>query len=136
MKTTEDQLHELTHRVAALESLVQDLLTGSAKAKRSASSKKGNVSWNELLDAGMSGDVATDFLAHRDQLKAPLTHTAFKSIEREARKAGICLDTAATLMMNRGWRGLQAEWVPRQVLDKGRGDAAFLQSLRHSRSAA
>lgn len=133
MKTTEDQLAELQHRVAALESLVQDLLTGSARAKRA---KKGNVSRNELLDAGMSGDVAADFLAHRDQLKAPLTHTAFKSIEREARKAGICLDTAATLMMNRGWRGLQAEWVPRQALDKGRGDAAFLQSLRHSRSAA
>ena len=121
------EIESLKARVAALEQTVQALL---AKAPRTKPTKA-EVDWNRLLDDGMSGDVATDFLAHRKQLKAPLTPTAWAGIQREARKAGISLDAAATMMCVRGWRGFDASWVkPEQrTVDMQAGDSAFLRRL-------
>ena len=90
-------IEEPTARVSTLESLVQDLLAKTPKAN-------GTVTWDDLLGSGMSGDIATDFIAHRRQLKAP-PPTAWAGIQREVTKADMDLDSAATLMMARGWRG-------------------------------
>lgn len=99
----------LEDRVAELERIVAQLQAKQPRAK--------NVTWDELIDAGLAGDTATDFLAHRRQIKAPLTHTALRGIQREVDKAGIGLEAAVTMMMARGWRGFQAEWVPANKAD-------------------
>jgi hypothetical protein len=55
--------------------------------------------------------VWQDFVKHRKSIKAPLTGTAVKGIEREAKKAGISLTDAIQEICARGWRGFKAEWV-------------------------
>lgn len=55
--------------------------------------------------------VLKDFLALRNRKKAPLTHTAIKGIEREAKKAGINTAAALEICCERGWTGFKAEWV-------------------------
>lgn len=123
-------IETLIARVSTLESLVQELLTKAPKLKTRA------VTWDDLLESGMSGDVATDFIAHRRQLKAPLTPTAWAGIQREVTKANMDLDAAATLMMARGWRGFMASWVKPEdrAMTTRSADQAFISRLRHSRS--
>jgi uncharacterized protein YdaU (DUF1376 family) len=60
---------------------------------------------------GVLDSVWTDFVQHRKAIKAPLTDTAIKGIEREAQKAGITLNNALQEICARGWRGFKAEWV-------------------------
>ena len=82
----------------------------------------------------MSGDIATDFIAHRRQLKGALTPTAWAGIQREVTKADMDLDSAATLMMARGWRGFMASWVKPEdrAMTTRSADQAFISRLRHS----
>lgn len=60
---------------------------------------------------GVLDSVWTDFVQHRKAIKAPLTDTAIKGIEREAQKAGITLNNALQEICARGWRGFKADWV-------------------------
>lgn len=124
------ELEELRSRVSILETQVQELLSKAPKLKTRA------VTWDELLDSGMSGDVATDLIAYRRQLKAPLTPTAWAGIQREVTKANMDLDSAATLMMARGWRGFMASWVKPEdrTMTTRSADQAFISRLRHSRN--
>jgi hypothetical protein len=55
--------------------------------------------------------VWEDFVQQRKNKKAPITETALKGIEREARKAGISLNDALQEICARGWTGFKAEWV-------------------------
>ncbi|MFN7882279.1 MAG: hypothetical protein ACK5PF_04610, partial [bacterium] len=89
------EIDELRLRIEALEQAL-------AALTKTRPRKTADVDIEALIQVGMHGDIATDFLAHRRAIKAPLTATALKSIVREAQKAGICMDTAVTLMMNRG----------------------------------
>ena len=129
-KDSMTDIEELTARVSTLESLVQDLLAKTPKAKART------VTWDDLLDSGMSGDIATDFIAHRRQLKAPLTPTAWAGIQREVTKADMDLDSAATLMMARGWRGFMASWVKPvdRAMTTRSADQAFISRRRPSRN--
>lgn len=54
--------------------------------------------------------VWDDFMAIRKAKKAPLTETALKGIEREAKKAKIGLDDALRVCCERGWQSFKAEW--------------------------
>lgn len=129
MTTLEARIESLEQTVSALSAMLADLQAKTPRAKNRA------VTWDDLIDAGMSGDVATDFIAHRRQLKAPLTPTAWSGIQREVTKANMDLDSAATLMMARGWRGFMANWVKPEdrALTTHGADQAFLSRLRHSR---
>ena len=55
--------------------------------------------------------VWDDFLKHRKRLRADVTTTALNGIIKEAKKAGIPLNTVLTEMVTRGWRGFKAEWL-------------------------
>lgn len=68
---------------------------------------------NKLLAPpdGVPDSVWQDFVKHRKSIKAPLTGTAVKGIEREAKKAGISLNDAIQEICARGWRGFKADWV-------------------------
>lgn len=61
--------------------------------------------------AGVSPQVWNDFLKARRALRAPVTATALKGIEREAVKAGLTLEAALQICCERSWRGFKAEWL-------------------------
>lgn len=72
----------------------------------------------ELLN-GIDPQVAKDFKALRAKLRAPITATAMKGIQREAARAGMSMQDALQVCCERGWRGFKAEWMD----GKGRGDS-------------
>lgn len=74
------------------------------------------------LPSDIDPQVAADFTAHRKALRAPITPTAVKGIQREADKAGLSLEAALAMCCARGWRGFKAEWV---------GQDAAIGSGRH-----
>ena len=58
----------------------------------------------DLLEQfGIEGDLATDFVKHRKACKAPITKTALTGFKREAEKAGISIQQAVTIAIERGW---------------------------------
>lgn len=63
------------------------------------------------LFPGVSREVLTAFVKMRRSLRAPITEIAAKGIQREADKAGITLEQALTMCIERSWRGFKAEWV-------------------------
>lgn len=62
---------------------------------------------------GVSEQVWIDFIAIRKAKRSPLTETALAGIEREAVKAGLSLAEALAMCCQRGWQGLNADWVER-----------------------
>ena len=82
--------------------------------KRREEEKQKTAPAGELL-AGVDPQVASDFIALRHKLRAPITQTAMAGIQREADKAGITLNSALALCCERGWRGFKAEWVKAEV---------------------
>ena len=60
---------------------------------------------------GVSSSVFEDFVKLRKGLKAPVTETALKGLEREARKADMSLQEVLELCCQNGWRGFKAEWM-------------------------
>jgi uncharacterized protein YdaU (DUF1376 family) len=65
---------------------------------------------------GVLESVWQDFVKQRKAKKAAITQTAVKSIEREARKAGISLNDALQEICARGWTGFKAEWMAKNNL--------------------
>ncbi len=55
--------------------------------------------------------VAKDFIKVRNAKKAPLTRTAVDGIRKEAGKAGISLQAAIEIALQRGWQSFKADWV-------------------------
>lgn len=91
---------------------------GEEKGDRKESAPRG-AGVSLLSDEGIDSQVASDFLAIRKAKRAPLTATALDGIKREAGKAGITLEDALRVCVERGWQGYKAEWDKRegQVLD-------------------
>ena len=59
--------------------------------------------------------VWTDFLSIRKAKKAPMTETALKGIEREAKKAGWSLEKVISECVTRGWQSFKADWVKEKL---------------------
>ena len=74
---------------------------------------------------GVTDMVWQDWLKLRKTKKAAVTQTALDGIEREARKAGISLETALAICCARGWTGFKAEWMQSKLTpqDKNLGAA-------------
>jgi hypothetical protein len=75
----------------------------------------GSTSASADLLEGVSPQVAKDFKALRQKMRAPLTQTAVDGIKREAEKAGLSLESVLAMCCERGWRGFKAEWVQGQA---------------------
>jgi len=60
---------------------------------------------------GVSERVFSDYLKLRKGLKAPVTETAIRGLEREANKAGLSLQNVMELCCQNGWRGFKADWI-------------------------
>jgi uncharacterized protein YdaU (DUF1376 family) len=83
---------------------------------------------------GVTESVWQDWLKLRKAKKAAVTQTALDGIEREARKAGISLETALAICCARGWTGFKAEWMQSKPTpqDKNLGAArAIFGDERH-----
>jgi len=63
-----------------------------------------------LQDHNVSDLVINDFIAHRKNKKASNTATALKGIVREAGKAGITVERAIEITIERNWTGFNASW--------------------------
>ena len=71
---------------------------------------------------GVSETVFQDFIKLRKGLKAPVTETALKGLQREAAKAGITLSEVLELCCQNGWRGFKADWLKDRNQHKTAGD--------------
>lgn len=73
-----------------------------------------------------SPDIWRDYLHHRKNIKAPLTQTVVnriaKCINQLLSEPGLDADEVLGLAMERGWRGLEVEWV-RKALNLARQPA-------------
>ena len=63
-----------------------------------------------LAEFGIVGQLADDFITHRKSKKATITETALNGYKREADKAGITLEEAIAIAIERDWRGFNASW--------------------------
>jgi hypothetical protein len=63
-----------------------------------------------LLALGIDRQLSIDFLTLRKVKKAPLTQKALEGLTREAGKAGISLDDAIGICIDRSWTGFNASW--------------------------
>jgi len=98
-------------------------------AKNSRPILKDLQEFDRLIDLGVDGQIAKDFLAIRKAKRAPLTETALKGINKEAEKAGWTLNEALSECLARGWQSFKADWVnkPQQkayVSEKEKSQAA------------
>ena len=67
-------------------------------------------SFDLLAEFGIVGQLADDFITHRKSKKATITETALNGYKREADKAGITLEEAIAIAIERDWRGFNASW--------------------------
>jgi uncharacterized protein YdaU (DUF1376 family) len=82
----------------------QELLTSTSKTKTLAQSACNRPE-------GVLESLWEDFITLRKAKKAPLTASALKGIEREAKKAGMNIEEALYECCSRGWTGFKAEWI-------------------------
>ena len=66
---------------------------------------------NLLLAENIDEQLASDFIAIRKAKNAPLTLTALRGILREANKAGLTLENALRICIERNWQGFSASWL-------------------------
>ena len=69
-----------------------------------------NTALSLLAEFGITGQLADDFITHRKSKKATITETALNGYKREADKAGITLEEAIAIAIERDWRGFNASW--------------------------
>jgi uncharacterized protein YdaU (DUF1376 family) len=76
---------------------------------------------------GVLESLWEDFITLRKAKKAPLTASALKGIEREAKKAGMNLEEALYECCARGWTGFKAEWIKKEPFDVGSATRKILE---------
>lgn len=79
--------------------------------KKARAAAPPSVAVSVLIDAGLDEQTATEFIAHKAGLKAPLTARAWADHLREAGKAGWTALLAAEKVMAKGWKGFEAKYV-------------------------
>jgi hypothetical protein len=72
---------------------------------------------------GVLSQTWADFLILRKAKKSPMTETALNQLEREAKKAGMSLQTVLETCCQRGWAGFKADWL-------NNGETAYQKSMR------
>ena len=81
------------------------------ETEKETKKKATGVACPDFVDA----QVWADFLSIRKAKKAPMTETALKGIEREAKKAGWSLEKAISECVTRGWQSFKADWVKEKL---------------------
>lgn len=81
------------------------------ETEKETKKKATGVACPDCVDA----QVWADFLSIRKAKKAPMTETALRGIEREAKKAGWSLEKAISECVTRGWQSFKADWVKEKL---------------------
>lgn len=89
--------------------------TPAPGAPKSSMNRKGNHQGTAKAQAlgfdGVSDELLADWQAVRSAKRAgPLTATAVKGLQREARKAGLTDSEAIEICCTNGWQGFRAAW--------------------------
>jgi uncharacterized protein YdaU (DUF1376 family) len=69
-----------------------------------------------ITPEGVSDSVFKDYMEVRKAKKAKWTETAQKGLIREASKAGISLEQAMVICIERNWQSLNASWLQQESL--------------------
>lgn len=106
--------HEDNHKVEGKDKQKPTPSSSSSSSSSLSLTKKNTVATPE----GVTDSVWQDFVKLRKEKRAAVTQTAIDGIEREARKAGVSLQTALETCCERGWTGFKADWVKDKSLSK------------------
>lgn len=87
--------------------LTNDYPVEAPKTTKQTKTKKPKASGIDFY--GLSENLISDWKISRG--KAKITQTVVDGFKREAVKAGIDLDEAVRVSIERGWRGFKAEWL-------------------------
>lgn len=80
---------------------------------------------------GVPEELVTEWKAVRKAKKAgPIGKTVIDALHREAAKAGVTVETAVRLAVERGWQGFKADWLAGQGV--GRGGAPHKHAGAHT----
>lgn len=78
---------------------------------RTDTDKKKSITQKNNFFAGIDPQLVSDYLAVRKAKRAPaVSKTVFDGLEREAKLAGISLDQALRVCIERNWVGFKADW--------------------------
>jgi uncharacterized protein YdaU (DUF1376 family) len=88
---------------------VQPIINHKSLIINQESNKKNRTS--VLCPDDVSSIIWDDYMAVRKAQKKPLTATALKGLEREAKKANISLEEVLEMCCERNWIGFKAEWI-------------------------
>lgn len=81
------------------------------RIKENKDSKKGRFDpLQALKNAGVSEQVATDYIAYRKQKRTALSQTILETLQKQANLANITLEEAIRHSMCHNWQGFQADW--------------------------
>jgi hypothetical protein len=90
------------------------------KTKTARAKAANGVAKPESVDAQIWGD----YLIVRKAKGAPLTLTALRNIENQAKLAGITLNEALKFCVNNDWRGFRAEWYKKRMQEEKAAEEA------------
>lgn len=75
---------------------------------------------NALLEAGVSQQVAQDFMQVRKEKKATNSETAFKMLMNEISRSGRSADECIRVAVANSWKGFRVEWMQNLETPQGR----------------
>ena len=80
-----------------------------------------------LVANGVSEQIANDFMAVRTSKRAgTLTETAMNGIATQAAKAGLTVEQAVTVCIDRNWVGFNADWIKPTHTRVNKTDSSWL----------
>lgn len=77
---------------------------------------------------GVSVDLWNEFLAHRKRLKANVTPRVVEMLKKEADKAQMPLTEVLELILFKGWRSFEAEWIKNEQKPTKQDDKTWMFS--------
>lgn len=78
-----------------------------------------SLSAKNLVEDGLSEDLAKELISHRKRKKAALTQRSWNGIKNQAQSAGWPLVAAVEKLLEKGWTGFEAAWVAGQSVPTG-----------------
>lgn len=87
-----------------------------------------------MVADGLTEQTASEWLEHRKRKRARLTDRAWGDIKAEVKKTGWALEAAVRKALNRGWTGIEADWLARS--NAGASTGAGKQAALEARNQA
>jgi len=122
-----------------LASCLQDAIPETEKERETETEKETDLRKPErsalslLSDFGIDGQLAKDFIALRKEKKAAITETALNRMKTQSVKAGLSMQEAVEICIERNWQGFNADWYqekPKTVLKQVISEADINRAAR------